>query len=385
MAWTKPASSGRVKGCWRDHTGRERSKTFATKTEALKYARKMEVEIDAGVRRDLDLGKMTVGEWMAEWLATSPKHRAGTRALVDRWIRLHVRPTALAKIPLYKLRPIDIDRWVTDRIEAGVGRATIKGVHGMVNAALNRAVDREIVPKNPARRASIPEYVPKPKAILSVLEIVRLSKAVEPRYRALVLVLGFGGIRVSEASALTVNDLDEQQRCLWVTRQLQKSDSLVWEWSEPKSANRKRSPAMLPEFVVQALREHIAAGYTTTFDGETLIFSARRWGRGVGGPLHRLTVNLALRRGAAAIGLPPGFHTHNLRDSCATNMLAYGASVVDVADQLGDKPETVLATYIHSSTESRRAALSRIAAASNDELRPVLRPVGELNAASNDE
>jgi hypothetical protein len=59
MAWTKPASNGKVRGCWRDHTGKERSKTFTTKTETLRYAKKMEVEIDAGVRRDHDLGKMT--------------------------------------------------------------------------------------------------------------------------------------------------------------------------------------------------------------------------------------------------------------------------------------------------------------------------------------
>ena len=58
MAWTKFAPNGKVKGCWRDHTGKERSKTCATRTEALKYAKKMEVEIDQGVRRDAEAGKL---------------------------------------------------------------------------------------------------------------------------------------------------------------------------------------------------------------------------------------------------------------------------------------------------------------------------------------
>jgi site-specific recombinase XerD len=67
-----------------------------------------------------------------------------------------------------------------------------------------------------------------------------------------------------------------------------------------------------------------------------------------------------LHRVSARIGLPPAFRTHNLRDSCATNMLANGASVQDVADQIGDDPKTVLATYVHSSERSRREAISRM-------------------------
>jgi hypothetical protein len=58
MAWTMFAPNGKVKGCWRDHTGKERSKTSATRTEALKHAKLMEVEIDQGVRRDADAGKL---------------------------------------------------------------------------------------------------------------------------------------------------------------------------------------------------------------------------------------------------------------------------------------------------------------------------------------
>jgi integrase len=366
MAWTRKAPNGKVKGCWRDHTGKERSRTFATKTEALKYAKKQEVAIDSGIRRDHDLGKMNLGTWMQEWMDTSPSHRAGTKSVIESKIRLHILPTALARIPLYKITPLDFDRWVADRVKAGVGAATIDRTHQMLSAALTRAVDREIIPRNPVRRASLPEYMPEVKVVLNADQVVALSEAVERRYSALILVLGFGGVRIQEAAALALKDFDEAQGYLWITRQLH-TQPLPYHWGLPKTPNRLKAPAMLPDFVVQAVREHIDAGLTSTFDGETLIFSAKPTSGdspdhgGPGGPLSKVTAWNVVKRGGRKIGLPPAFRTHNLRDSCATNMLANGASVQDVADQLGDDPKTVLDTYVHSSPESRRAALSRMA------------------------
>jgi integrase len=363
MAWTKKAPNGKWKGCWRDHTGQERSKTFATKTEALKYARKMEVEVDSGVRRDHDLGKWTFADWWREYMETSHA-RPGTMVNLDQYLRNHILPTPLAKMPLDKIRPMDVDRWVANRLKAGISDAQMRQVFAYINVVLNRAADREVIPKNPARHVDTPEYEPKPKVVISDPGIMALSEAVIPRYRALILVLGFGGLRIGEAAGLTPKDFDEEQGYLWITRQLEKLPNSPLRWAEPKSRNRKKSPSILPDFVVPAVREHIEAGFTSTFQGETLIFSSRRDGGGPdrggpGDPLLTHTARRAIKVAAKKVGIPPAFRTHNLRDSCATNMLAEGASVQDVADQLGDNPVTVLHRYIHSSPESRRAALSR--------------------------
>lgn len=382
MAWTREAPNGRVKGCWRDHTGKERSRTFATKTAAKKYALKMEAEIDAGIRRDHDLGKMSVGEWLREFLDTSPSMRRKPMETREGWLKTHILPTPLARVPLSRLTPLDIDHWVAGRVKANAGTATIFHVHGsFLNAALNRAVEREIIPRNPGRKASIPEYIPKPKVFIGEAQIVALSEAVNPRYRALILGLGFGGIRVSEAAGLTPKDFEEEEGSLQIYRQLLWHKGIGFAWGEPKSKNRKNAAVLLPDFVTEAVREHIDAGYTSTFDGETLIFSmapesaASRFDHpSTGLPIRAVTVWKMLKRASREIGLPPAFRTHNLRDSCATNMLAAGASVQDVADQLGDDARTVLRTYVHSSPESRRAALSRSAVhALGDGLRP-LRP-----------
>jgi integrase len=363
MAWTRKAPNGKVKGCWRDHTGKERSKTFATKTEALKYARKMEAEIDSGVRRDHDLGKMTLGDWWVEWMETTHV-REKTVSAKRSHLNNHILPTPLARIPLSKITPLDIDRWVSERLRAGARPATISLVSTNLNAALNRAVLREVIPKNPAKGVSIPEYEPKGKVTISEAEIVALSEAVIPRYRALILVLGFGGIRVSEAAGLTRKDFNEADGKLWITRQLH---GRPYRWGEPKTPNRKKAPSILPDFVVEAVQEHIDAGLTSTFASETLIFSAGPPGRAVdrgepGRPLISQTVWQVVKVAAKKIGLPPALRTHNLRDSCATNMLANGASVQDVADQIGDDAVTVMKTYIHPSEHSRRAALSKMAA-----------------------
>ena len=178
---------------------------------------------------------------------------------------------------------------------------------------------------------------------------------------------------------MTIPDFDKGEGYLNVYRQLQFHAGSGFAWGEPKSKeNRKRSPAMLPDFAVDAVQEHVDAGWTATFDSQTLIFSSggkgKAYRKASGRPIMAPVFNRIVKVAAASLGLPPAFHTHHLRHSCATNMLAAGASIVDVADQLGDDPKTVLGTYVHSSPESRRAALSRVATqALGDGLRP-LRP-----------
>ena len=53
---------------YRDHTRRERSKSFVRRIDAERFAAQVEIDKLQGTWTDPARGKMTVSEWAEEWL-----------------------------------------------------------------------------------------------------------------------------------------------------------------------------------------------------------------------------------------------------------------------------------------------------------------------------
>src|SRR5690242_13466670 len=78
MASATKRGQGRWLGRYRDQTGRERTKTLPTRSEALHWAQEQERRLRRGEWTDPALSKVTVGEWSQVWLhglTVKPKTR----------------------------------------------------------------------------------------------------------------------------------------------------------------------------------------------------------------------------------------------------------------------------------------------------------------------
>lgn len=87
-----------------------------------------------------------------------------------------------------------------------------------LRAALNAAVDAELVPRSPAWKIALPRAVPSEQSGLTPSELSNLVKEVPDHYRVLVLVAAVLGLRWGEAIGLLVRDVDFMRRTVTVAQ-----------------------------------------------------------------------------------------------------------------------------------------------------------------------
>lgn len=164
---------------------------------------------------------------------------------------------------------------------------------------------------------------------LSHDEVATLVNQVDPRYRALVQLAAYTGLRAGELIALRRSPVDLLRREISVSEQVQYIDGRYLV-SPPKSAAGRRSVA-LPRFVAEALDEHLTTHAEPGPDG--LVFPAPE-----GGYLHLENFRKRVWLPAVeAAGLAP-LRIHDLRHTCASLAIAAGADVKVLQRMLGHAP-----------------------------------------------
>lgn len=288
--------------------------------------------------------RLTVGLYLREWLAgAAPSIRPRTFVGYEGDIRLHLEP-ALGAIPLTKLTPSDIRRFVADKLTAQSPRSVARMVTTL-RIALSQAVRDDFVPRNVAAVAGAPRIVRHEQRALTAEEVrVFLAAAKGDRLFALYVLAIGTGMRRAELLGLRWEDIGDGQLSIRHGHQrLAGKDSLV----EPKSDRSRRTVAISPT-VAQALRklqqrqreERLAAGRDWQTSG--LVFT-----RSDGYPLEPSSVTRAFERRAEAAGLGH-VRLHDLRHTAATLLLAGGVPMRVVAEMLGHSTTALTAdTYSH--------------------------------------
>lgn len=261
------SSSARVRA---DRTCRE---------EAERYEGAQHTAIDQGLWIDPRSGRITLRSWSAEWQRTVVHLRATTRRIYDANLRNHILP-ALGDIELGKLTPSTLRAWLAELTTkvGGHGRPlapdSVAQAYCTLNRVLSAAVDDELLGRNPSARRQAPRVEIEPMRFLSHDEVATLASVIDPRYRALVLVAAYSGLRSGELMALRRKDVDLLRRTIAVAEQVQyiSGRHVV---SAPKSAAGRRSVA-LPSITATALEEHLASYAEPGAEG--LVFPAPEGG-----------------------------------------------------------------------------------------------------------
>lgn len=342
MASATKRGQGRWLGRYRGADGKERTKTFSTKGEAMAWASAQELRIRTGEWTDPTRGKVTLDTFAEQWfesLHVKPKTLDGYQSLYA----THIRPR-WGRTRLDRISYADVRGWVASletarRQTSGRGAqrsaparplsaARKKQAYQVLSSILDLAVEDGRLLRNPAKSASGSSRGMVPKAptnrthrYLTHEQVHAVADAIGDS-RALFLVLAYGGLRWGEASALQVRDVDLLRQRLNVRRTLTDIGGVL-QPGTPKNHATRTVP--LPLFL-RAELEPLLEGKST---GD-LLFTAP------GGGAWR-NPNFRHRRfdpAVESVGLGD-LRIHDLRHTAASLAVQAGANVKAVQRMLG--------------------------------------------------
>jgi integrase len=181
-----------------------------TRSEVAEKVRALERERDRGTVRKAG-ERWTVGRWLTYWVENiaAPPHVAENTHLgyqVD--VNKHLIP-GLGAHRLERLTPDHVERLYAKLRDDGLNPGGVHHVHRTLRAALNEAVRRSHLTRNPVLLAKAPKLDADEVEPYDVPEIQRLLEAAAKRRNgarwALALALG---LRQGEALGLTWDDVD---------------------------------------------------------------------------------------------------------------------------------------------------------------------------------
>jgi integrase len=325
--------------------------TFSTKAEASRWLSLAEADVVRGTFVHPSLSaNVTVAEWLEEWRASHSLHKRPTTLVRDESaIRRHLVPR-LGDIQLANLRQTDVQAFVA-LLRREVGPGTTRSIYGVLRAALNAAVNAELLARSPARGIKLPQTPRTDVVTLRPAELHGLAAALPDRWGPMVYVAGACGLRFSEVAGLRVARVDLAHRRLQVT---ETAPQVGGDRAEPKTAAGRRT-VPLPGLIAEILDQHLGC-YGLASEPNALVFSAPRGGRLHAANWHKRTW-LPARRTAGY----PTLRFHDLRHSAVPLWIAMGANLLQVSRWLGHSTVQITAdVYGHLFPETNDLVINRL-------------------------
>jgi integrase len=339
---------------------RPADRTFPDKTAAEVWLTRKEAEILNGDWLDPDAGRILFSEYADAWIDERPGLRPKSIQLYRYLLRRHLAP-GLGTTSLADIREPQVRRWRKERLDAGVSEVTVAKAYRLLKAIMNTAVDDGRIRRNPCRIKGASEETSPERPVLSVTQVYTLAEAIDPRYRALVLLAAFASLRWGELAAPRRSDIDLTARTIQVERQLTEVTGRGLTFGPPKSAAGRRTVPIL-SMIVTDLADHLDQHAQDGADG--LIFTSPE-----GTPLRH--GNFTRRVWLPAVGKAglTGVHFHDLRHAGNHYTASAGANLRELMERMGHSTSRAAMIYLHSTDPRQRALADAVDKAARDELR----------------
>lgn len=313
--------------------------------------------------------RMTVGEWLDEWVNTyctglKPRTVDSYRSQIKNRIKPYI-----GSVQLSALTNTQVQRFYNRLQNGGEHRKplspkSIQNIHGILHKSLEQAVIVHILRDNPCDHVRLPKVKRAQLRPLMDGDVARFLGAIKgDRFEALFTVDLFSGLRQSEILALQWDDVDFDNGFLFVRRQLQREygGGGAYIFLDETKNGKSRIVAIAPS-VTAVLRKQqrrqaewqLAAGEAWS-NPHNLVFTDE-----LGGHLKHHTVYNHFKSIVRSIGMEDT-RFHDLRHSYAIAALQNGDSPKDVQEQLGHYSSAfTMDTYAEVSDTMRRASQDRM-------------------------
>lgn len=353
-------------------TGKRRTVTTTVRgkrSDATTELRRLLRTIDTA--EHVDPTRMTVREWLTTWLASireevSPKSHERYSEIVENFLVPELGALMMAKLASNHIQTA-YTKWSVggrrDGKPGGLSPRTRRHMHRIFKAALDRAVEQQIIARNPADifRKRLPKVerhemtTLTPEQSQSLLAAIKHTRVYWP-----VLIALATGMRRGEILALRWRNIDFERGVVRVVESLEqtKAGGLRFKSTKTETARVITLPAFaineMRRLKIQQAEELLAVGVRLT--DETLAC-----GKADGEPhqprslTHEFT---ALVRRVADI---PRVRFHDLRHSHATQLLIAGIHPKIAQERLGHSTiSTTLDLYSHVTDTMQEDAAIRL-------------------------
>lgn len=324
---------------YKDFTGKRKQKHkrgFKTKKEAITWAEQFinqqSHNLDMAFEKFWELYRDDMSQRLRE-------NSIRTKGYI---VELKILPY-FGKKKVADITAADIRHWQNSMMKQGYSQTYLKTIHNQLSAIFNYAVRFYDLPKNPCSQAGSMGKGKADEMQFWTKEefdtFIECVKDKELSYYAF-LTLYWTGIRLGELLALTLADLNIEEKTLSINKsyqRIEKRDVIT----EPKTQKGKRV-ITLPDFLVEELEEYVGKLYGMT-DKDRLFMITKTY-------LEKEMIRGTKLSGVKRIRL------HDLRHSHASLLISkLGAQPNLVAERLGhEKIQTTLSIYSHLYPEQSR-------------------------------
>jgi integrase len=345
---------------YRTRSGKQTSETFARRKDAEARKSAVEVELRNGGYIAPREGRVTFGAWFSLWQPTRKLSASG----LDRDASLaknHVLPR-WADVPLDGITFMEAQAWVVGLSER-LSPATVSAVFKLLRLPLEAAVQDGKLRMNPTLAVKLPAVRKRrngPDDVLTAAELTRLVAEVPERYRALVMTMGWLGLRLSEALGLRVGDVNPLKKQVRVADQV--VEEVAGRTTLRRSGKTNASARLLdlPGPLATVLADHVSAFVADPSNPEALLFQTARGTSPQRGNVRRRVLEPALKR-AGLDGRP--ITSRQLRHTGASLMLDAGMDIQDVSQRMGhSRTSTTMDVYAHLLPGRKAAGTTALAA-----------------------
>ncbi len=326
--WEARITTGRDPG-----TGKQVQRSFTGKTQKEVREKMQAAAVAVNTGSYVTPQKMTVGQWLDTWAADYlGSAKPATVTIYKNNIKNHIKP-ALGAVGLSDLRPHMVQQFINGM---GLSPASVRLAYKVLHMALEKAVNLEYIPKNPAAGSELPKLEQKeihPLDDQQVKALLNASRGGDSEH--LITVALFTGCRLSELLGLTWEAVDFKQGTITISKQLARPEHRgATPFISPKNGKpRTITPAAS---VIDTLRrqqrrqieQQLKAG--PLWDNpHHVVFSTE-----TGEPLDQWKAEKAFSAVVEAAGLS-GIRFHDLRHTYAVNAIRAGDDIKTIQGNLG--------------------------------------------------
>ena len=359
-----------------DADGNRGRKKFAAKTkrEAMQKGKDF---IDSLSRAANDDEKLTVGNWIRNWLENyaKPNVRPRTYEKYSSTLKAYILPT-FENVLLGELTAADLQKHLNRLLETGradgtgLSTSTVRGTRRYLSMCIDDAVKSGLVSSNVVRLTKAPKLSKKEIAVLSKEEIARLidtAKEIKNPFMSVVMpqiisLTVHTGMRQGEVFGLKWDDIDFEKSCLFIRRSLAHVIGKGAVFQAPKTKNSIRRILLMSEDVknlhaYKKWQENYSEDLGDLFARHNLVFPSP-----FGEPIS--PTNFSRRYFKPLLkkcNISSEFTFHGLRHTHATLLLRQGVNPKIVQERLGHSSiKVTMDTYSHVLPDMQRQAVDAL-------------------------
>lgn len=237
---------------------------------------------------------------------------------------------------------------------------TIRHHHRLISAMMTTAVQWQLILSNPCERVKPPKVERKEAHYYNIEEVNQMLELLENepmKYRTMIHIVIFCGLRRGELTNLEWSDVDLDNETISISKQLQYLPEFgIYEVENAKTDSGNRTIS-IPTALVDLIREYKDwQNEEKAKWGDKWVESNKLFTKENGEPIHPHTPSQWFNKFIKRHNLPP-LTFHQLRHTNASLLIGQGVDVATVSKRLGHADKSVtLRTYAHALKEHDKEA-----------------------------